>query len=224
MAFTLMGGPLETLTGYIPRGMGQLMLGLLKKEPMKPLTVQVAFEAKRLSDKCPEQVKILKWAIGWKYPPGSISPGKPDPTRHPKASEIAAYKQAGLWKMLRGIKPRRPVDGISQLQVGDVIDVVAGARLSTSYHCMYKGAARTHYGLRLHNGKGRLIHAYVRRSNRARQLVDYIALHRDILVRVKGKIVKQAMSHYCGFQLEMTDWKMLGKKTKPSKAKPVRPH
>ena len=219
MSFTLLGGPFETLTGYIPREMGRLMEGVLRKDPWRQITVQVQFEPKKLSRMCPDQVRILKWSIGWKYPQGSISPGKPDPALHPTAKLIARHSSPDIWKMLRGKKPRRPVDGIRELQAGDRLEFTAGARLSTAYHCMFKGAVRTHYALRLHDGKGHFIHAYVRRSPRSRQLVDLVALHRDVLLKVKGKIVKQAMSHYCGFQIDIGSWLVRPKTPPPARRK-----
>ncbi len=89
MAFTLLGGPLETITGYLPRELGRLLDGVLERDPWTPITVQVRFDPSKLSDLCPGQVDILKWSLGWQYPDGSVSPGRPDPTVQPKADEIA---------------------------------------------------------------------------------------------------------------------------------------
>jgi hypothetical protein len=206
-SFTLLGGPLETLTGYLPSKMGRVLEGLLAKDPWMPLTVEVAFETDKLSDLCPDQVKIIKWSIGWQYPSGSITPGKPDTTLHPTKGDLAFFDQKDLWTLLKGKELLRPSrNGPSELMVGEELSLTAGVRLSSAYHCAFKGAIKTHYALRLHDARGGFVLAYVARTPESRTFVDYVALHRDVLVRVKAKLVKQAQSHYCGYQLEVREW------------------
>jgi len=178
----------------------------------------VQFEKDKLSERCPDQVKIIKWSLDWQYPPGSITPGKPDTTLHPTGDEIASYEQKNLWTLLRGKELLRPDrTGPTEINVGDKIELTAGARLSTAYHCMFKGAIKTHYGLRLHDGTGNFVHAYVPRTKEARKLVDHVAHHRDVLINVKAKLTKQALSHYCGYQLEISEWKLPKRRKKTEK-------
>ena len=212
-AFTLVGGPLETLTGYLPRKMGRGLVNLLKEDPWLPITVEVQFEPEKLSDLCMDQVKVIKWSLDWNYPPGSITPGKPDPTRHPTGAEIEAHGQANLWALLLNKQPKLSKPGPYELAPGEPVTLTAGARLSTAYHCRFKRANKTHYALRLHNGQGKFVHAYVPRGAAARKLIDEIALHRDILVSISGKPVRQALSHYCGYQLDVTGWKTLARQS-----------
>jgi hypothetical protein len=216
-AFTLLGGPLETLTGYLPIRMGRVLEKLLKKDPWLPITVEVQFEPGKLSELCPDQVKILKWSLDWQYPPGSITPGKPDNTLHPTAEDIASFKQGNLWALLLGKPVKQSKEGPWELIPGEAIELTGGARLSTAFHCMFKRANKTHYALRIHDGTGRFVHAYIPRSAEARKLIDRVALHRDVLLNVKGKPVKQALSHYCGYQLEVSSWKF------PKRPRPTEP-
>ncbi len=50
------------------------------------------------------------------------------------------------------------------------------------------------------------MHGYLPRTPEARQLVDILALHRDVLVRVQGRVVQQIPSNYCHPQLEILGW------------------
>ena len=211
MAFTLLGGPLETLTGYIAKDLGRVLERELQDDPWLPITVQVRFDPERLSDICPDQVEILKWSRSWQYPTGSLSPGKADPTMHPTERELRAVADSDTWVALTGRKKRRrrtaakPPPSEASL-LGKKVTVTAGARLSVAYHCMFRGATRTHYALRLHDGRGNFLHAYLPRSAEARLLLDQIALHRDLLVSVRGTVVKQVPSNYCRSQIEVEGW------------------
>jgi len=222
MAFTLLGGPLETLTGYMPRELGKLLVGVLRDDPWTPITVQVRYDPARLSALCPDQVDIVKWSLGWQYPPGSLTPGRPDTTLQPTKEELDALGQDGLWALLMRRKPRRGAE-VTEIHAGDRISLTAGARLSRAYHCVFKGAERTHYALQLHDGRGDILHAYVPRTPAARKLLDFISLHRDVLVSVQGKLVKAAMSHYCGYQLEVTGWTLPRRGAARAPAVPVVP-
>lgn len=208
MAFTLLGGPYETLTGYMPKELGKILETLLDKDPWMPITVQIRFDPDKLSDICPRQVDILKWSQGWQYPPGSLTPGRPDATKIPTRKELEALDQGDLWHALMERTGNRKGRQIEPLHVGDRVQLTAGARLSTNYHCVYKGAARTHYSLRMHNHEGEFVHGYIPKTDEARELVDYVALHRDVLLTVQARIVKQALSHYCLPQLEITGWSL----------------
>ena len=218
MGFTLLGGPLETITGYMARDLGRLLDGVLAKDPWTPITVQVRYDPQKLSDLCPAQVDIVKWSLGWQYPEGSVTPGRPDPTTQPKADEIAyLHKQSPgqgpLWDQLIGKKPRHVVgqEPPAALVAGQQIQVVAGTRLSGAFHCSFKGRARTHWGLRLHDGKGQFVHAYVPKGPESEKLVDYIGLQRNVLLTVQGRLAKTPMSHYCPFQIEVTGWRLTPK-------------
>lgn len=197
MAFTLLGGPFETLTGYMPHELGRILERVLETEPWAPITMQVRFDPARLSDLCPDQVDVLKWSRGWQYPDGSLSPGRPDPSLQPTPEQLRIPGQRALWRELR------KVDSDT---IGQQIQLTAGARVATSYQCAFRGSIRTHFALRLHDGDGRFIHAYLPRSERARKLVDHIALHRDVALSVQARVVKLAMSNYCRPQLEITSW------------------
>jgi len=216
MAFTLLGGPLETLTGYIPRDFGRVLAKELEKDPWFRITVQVRFDPDRLNDACPDQVDILKWSIGWEYPPGTLSPGRPDTSFQPTRSRIRAIGQGDLWRVLNGRKAKRRYgrDGqrlpfpTEDAILGQVIELTAGARLSRTYACSFRGATRTHYALRLHNGDAQFVHGYLPRSAASRKLIDTITLHRDVLVEVKGRVVRQIPSNYCMPQLEILSWNL----------------
>jgi hypothetical protein len=216
MAFTLLGGPLEVLTGYISRDLGRLLAKELEKDPWLRITLQVRFDPDRLSEACPDQVDILKWAIGWQYPPGSLSPGRPDTSFQPTRMRIREAGQEDLWRVLNGRKAKKRYgrDGerlpfpTAAALLGQPIELTAGARLSRSYSCAYRGATRTHYALRLHNGDAGFVHGYLPRSAAARRLVDTIALHRDVLVEVTGQVVRQMPSNYCMPQLEILSWSL----------------
>ncbi|MCB9729031.1 MAG: hypothetical protein H6744_07125 [Deltaproteobacteria bacterium] len=210
MAFTLLGGPLETLTGYVPRDLGKVLERQLAEDPWLPITVQVRFDPERLSELCPDQVEVLKWARGWQYPAGTLSPGRPDANLQPTPEALAAVLEGNVWRVLTGRKVRRhggkePDTSEAEL-LGKVVSFQAGARLSNAFSCAFRGAARTHYGVRLHDGEGHFIEAFVPRSAEARSLVDHIALHRDIMLAVQGRVVKQVPSNYCAPQLEITGW------------------
>jgi len=215
MGFAMLGGPLETITGYMPREQGKLLEGVLAKDPWTPITVKVRFDPQKLSDLCPGQVDILKWSLGWKYPEGSVSPGRPDPTVQPRAKEIAHLhkkdpRQGQLWDQLLGKKPRHVVgqEPPAALTSGQMVQVVAGVRLSRAYHCSFKSRTKTHWALRLHDAKGKFVHAYVPKGPESQKLVDYIGLHRSVLLTVQGRTAKMPMSHYCPFQIEVTGWRM----------------
>ncbi len=90
--------------------------------------------------------------------------------------------------------------------LGRTLELTAGARPDNAYHCLYRGATRTHYSVRLHNARGDIVHGYLPRTPEARQLVDILALHRDVLVRVQGRVVQQIPSNYCHPQLEILGW------------------
>ena len=214
MAFTLLGGPLETLTGYIQRDIGRLLAKELEKDPWLRITVQVRYDPARLSDACPDQVDILKWAMGWQYPSGSLSPGKPDTSFQPTRNRLREVGQGDLWRVLNGRKarPRYGRDGqrlpfpTTEGIIGEEIELTAGARLSRSYSCAFRHSTRTHYSLRLHNGDAQFVHGYLPRTPAARKLIDTISLHRDVLVEVKGRVLRQVPSNYCMPQLEIVSW------------------
>lgn len=219
MAFSLMGGPLETLTGYVPRQLGEVLARQLREEPWMPITVQVRFDPEHLSDLCPDQVEVLKWANGWQYPPGTLTPGRPDPTFQPTRQSITAADQRAEWAALTGRRPVRRRDRpplTEEALLGQTLSLTAGARLSTAYHCAYRSATRTHYAVRLHDGKGGFVHAYLRREARgASELMDLIGLHRDILIEINALVVKQIPSNYCQPQLELISWRIPGLEPEP---------
>ena len=207
MAFTLLGGPLETLTGYMPRALGTVLEGLLARDPWTPITVQVRFDPERVNETCPDQVDILKWAQGWQYPSGSLTPGRPDPTVQALPQDIDEADQAALWRALLGrARASRKDEPTEEELVGKVIRLTAGARLTAAYFCLYKGAIRTHYALRLHDGKGSFVHAYVTRGAASRELVYFVALHRDVLIEIDGRVGRQTPSNYCRPQIEISGW------------------
>ncbi len=210
MAFTLLGGPLETLTGYVPRDLGKVLERQLTEDPWLPITVQIRFDPERLSDLCPDQVEVLKWARGWQYPAGTLSPGRPDANLQPTPEALAAVLEGDVWRVLTGRKVRRRADrdpdASEEELLGKIVSFQAGARLTNAFSCAFRGAARTHYGLRLHDGDGNFIDAFVPRGDKARELVDHIALHRDVMLAVQGRVVKQIPSNYCAPQLEVTGW------------------
>ncbi|MGM0578032.1 MAG: hypothetical protein ACQEXJ_20075 [Myxococcota bacterium] len=211
MAFTLLGGPLETLTGYMPRDLGKVLERQLEDEPWLPITVQVRYDPERLSETCPDQVDVLKWSRGWEYPAGTLSPGRPDPAFQPSEEALEEAGDAPVWKALTGRvnRHRRGDDAPTEEELlGEEVEVVAGARLSTAYHCAFRGATRTHYAVRLHDDEGRFVHAYVPRTSEARALMDRLALHRDVLLEVEGRVVKQVPSNYCRPQLQVTGWSL----------------
>ena len=109
--------------------MGRGLENLLEKDPWLPLTVEVQFEPDKLSDLCADQVKILKWSLDWQYPPGSITPGKPDTTKQPTADEIELFDQDNLWALLldRQVKQSKP--GPYELVPGEPVTLTGGARL-----------------------------------------------------------------------------------------------
>ncbi|MFT7578938.1 MAG: hypothetical protein ACI9MR_000600 [Myxococcota bacterium] len=197
MAFTLLGGPHETLTGYIPRELGTLLASMLEADPWTPLTVDVRFDPDKLTELCPDQVDILEWSPEWKYPPNSLTPGRPDATMQPTPEGLTRPGSRTMWKEL---------GKLASSYVGKRIQLRSGARVSTAYHCAFRGATRSHFAIRLHDARGRFIHGYLPRSARARKLLDFIALHRDVGLTVQGRVVKLAMSSYCRPQLEITSW------------------
>jgi hypothetical protein len=200
MAFTLVAGPFETLTGYLPSELGKVLERLLQTAEAPQITVQVSFDRERLSDVCLDQVEILKWAPGWQYPPSSLAPERPDPSRLPSAASIQALAQPQLWKDL-GDSETAPV--------GQQVQIAGGARLATAMHCAFRGAWRTHWALQLHDGRGRVLHAYLPKSDKARVLVDHLALFRDALLVVQARVAKVALSSYCPAQLEVVSWNLL---------------
>jgi hypothetical protein len=213
MAFTLLGGPLETLTGYITKDLGRVLERELEDDPWMPVTVQVRFDPDKVQELCPDQVDILKWSRSWQYPAGSLSPGRPDPTLQPTQEDLAKITAVPRWAALTGRRlPGRLMPGKEQFTEADLIGkpvkFTAGARLSIAYHCMFRDATRSHFALRLHDGRGNFIHAYVPRSPEARSLMDYVALHRDIMLTVKGTVLKQAHSNYCRPQIEVSSWEV----------------
>jgi hypothetical protein len=209
MAFTLLGGPLETLTGYISKDLGRE----LQDDPWMPITVQVRFDPDKVTELCPDQVDILKWSRSWKYPAGSLSPGRPDPTLQPSPSRLAKITATAHWAALTGRRlPGRLMPGKEQVTeaglIGKSVRLTAGARISIAYDCMFRDSTRSHFALRMHDGRGNFIHAYARRTPEARKLMDYIALQRDVLLAVKGVVLKQPHSNYCRPQLELSSWEI----------------
>ena len=213
MAFTLLGGPLETLTGYITKDLGRVLERELLDDPWMPITVEVRFDPDKVTELCPDQVDILKWSRGWKYPAGSLSPGRPDPTLQPTPAELTKITANPYWAALTGRRlPGRLMPGKVQVTeaslIGKSVEVTAGARVSIAYDCMFRDSTRSHYALRLHDGRGNFVHAYTRRTQEARELMDYVALQRDILLSVEAMVLKQPHSNYCRPQLEVTSWKI----------------
>ena len=213
-AFTLLGGPLETMTGYISKDLGELLARELEKDPWLPVTVQVRFDPERLSEACPDQVDILKYSIGWEYPAGSLSPRRPDTSYQPSASTISESNQEDMWRIFSGKLAKRRYDRAGQIipppteaaLLGTEIELLAGARLSRSYHCVYRGMTRSHYAIRFHDGQARFIHGYLPRTPETQKLMDTIALQRDVLMKVKARLVKHTPSNYCMPQLEVSSW------------------
>ena len=216
MAFTLLGGPLEVLTGYISKDLGRILAKEIEKDPWLRITLQVRFDPDRLSEACPDQVDILKWAIGWQYPRGTLSPGRPDTSYQPTRARLSGTGHEDLWRVLNGRKAKKRYgrDGqrlpfpTAESILGQTIELTAGARLSRAYTCAFRGATRTHYALRLHNGDAQFVHAYLPRTAAARQLIDTIALHRDVLIDVEGRVTRKMPSNYCMPQLELTSWSL----------------
>lgn len=203
MAFTLAGGPFETVTGYMPAELGKVLERVLAAAPPEAppqITVQVTFDPQRLSEVCIDQVEILKWSRGWQYPPDTLAPDRPDPARLPTAEKLQAIAQPQLWKDLTNVETA---------PVGQQIQIAGGARLANAMHCAFRGAWRTHWSLQLHDGRGRTVHAYVPKSDKARALVDHLALVRDAPLTVQARVVKVAMSTYCTPQLEVVSWTLL---------------
>ncbi|MCC6625638.1 MAG: hypothetical protein IT385_30655 [Deltaproteobacteria bacterium] len=200
MAFTLLGGPFETLTGYMPAELGKVLDRVLDNDPWAEVTVQVQFDPQRVSDLCIDQVDILKWSRGWQYPPETLAPERPDPGRIPTKERLAELAQPQLWKDLTSA---------DAAPIGQQVQVAGGARLGTAFHCAFRGAWRTHWALELHDGRGRIIFGYLPKSERARELVDRITLHRDIALAVQARVVKVALSTYCPAQLEIVSWTAL---------------
>lgn len=209
-AFTLMGGPLETLTGYMPRELGDVLERQLEERPWLPITVRLRFHPDRLSDRCPGQVDVLEWSRGWRYPPGSLTPGDPDPRKRPDADALERSLEDTVWPKLT----RRPVDVDADAETtpselrGRSVTVTVGARVSSAYLCAFEDARRTHYALRLHDGRGGFVHAYVPRGPEAEELVDYVALQRDVLVRIRGEVAQPRGARYCRPQIEVRDWSL----------------
>ncbi|MFO0748913.1 MAG: hypothetical protein U1F43_25095 [Myxococcota bacterium] len=199
MAFTLLGGPFETLTGYMPVELGKVLVRVLEHDPWAEITVQVQFDPDRLSDLCIDQVDILKWSRGWQYPPETLPPERPDPGMLPTKERLDAIAQPQVWKDLLG----------DTAPIGQQVQVAGGARLGTAFHCAFRGAWKTHWALELHDGKGRVIYGYLPKTERGRELVDRIALHRDIALAVQARVVKVAMSSYCPAQLDIVSWTAL---------------
>jgi len=199
MAFTLLGGPFETLTGYLPVELGKVLERVLEHDPWAEVTVQLQFDPQHLSDLCIDQVDILKWSRGWQYPPETLPPERPDPGLIPTKERLDQIAQAQIWKDLTS----------DNAPVGQQVQVAGGARLGTAVHCAFRGAWRTHWALELHDGKGRIIYGYLPKSDRGRELVDRIAMHRDIALAVQARVVKVAMSSYCPAQLEIVNWTAL---------------
>lgn len=205
-AFTLLGGPFETLTGYMPAELGTVLERILAADPWAPVTVDVSFNARRLSEICTDQVDVLKWSRGWQYPPETLSPARPDAGWQPTKDQLFALAQPQIWKDLTtGENP----------PIGQQIQIAGGARLANAFHCAFRGAWKTHWGLLLHDGRGRVIHAYVPKNEASRELVDQIALHRDVAVAIQARVRKQAMSDYCPVQLEVTSWSVIDQATAP---------
>lgn len=200
MAFTLLGGPLETMTGYLPSELGKVLERVLEADPYAQITVQVSFDPNRLSELCIDQVDILKWSRGWQYPTDSLSPERPDATRLPSAERLQALSQSQIWKDL--LDPETA-------PVGQQVQVTGGVRLSNAMHCAFRGMWRSHWGLQLHDGRGRILHAYLPRNDKNRALVDHLALHREGLVAIQGRVAKVAMSTYCAPQLEVVGWSLI---------------
>jgi len=200
MAFTLVGGPFETLTGYLPAELGKILERLLAGPEAAQITVQVSFDPQRLSDVCLDQVDILKWSRGWQYPPDTLAPERSDPTRLPTPEQVQAIAQPQIWKDLTNPETA---------PVGQQVQLAGGARLSTAMHCAFRGAWRTHWAIQMHDGRGRVLHAYVPKSEKARVLVDHLALQRDALLVVQARVVKVALSTYCSPQLEVVGWDLL---------------
>jgi hypothetical protein len=206
MAFSLLGGPFETLTGYLPRELGRILAALLEREPWLPITVQVRFDPDKMEDRCTAQVDILKWARGWQYPDGSLSPSRPDPTLQTKPEGLDRPEVAAVWRAVLASADQENASAEALLEPGAEVEIQAGAKLSAAYFCMFQGAERTHHALRLHDGKGRFVHAYLPRTAESKALIDHVALHRDVPLRVKAQVRRQAMSHYCTNQLEISSW------------------
>ncbi len=200
MAFTLVAGPFETITGYMPIELGKVLERLLLSPEAPQITVQVSFDPARMSDTCIDQVDILKWSRGWQYPADTLAPERPDPTRLPTPERLQAVAQPQIWKDLTDPETA---------PIGQQVQLAGGARLSTAMHCAFRGAWRTHWALQLHDGRGRVLHAYVPKSDKSRQLVDHLALHRDAPLVVQARVVKVAMSTYCAPQLEVVSWTLL---------------
>lgn len=200
MAFTLLGGPLETMTGYMPSELGKVLERVLDADPFAQITVQVSFDPNRLSELCIDQVDILKWSRGWQYPTDSLSPARPDATRLPSVERLQSLSQSQIWKDL--LDP-------DTAPVGQQVQVTGGVRLSNAMHCAFRGMWRSHWGLQLHDGRGRILHAYLPRTDKNRTLVDHLALHREALVALQGRVAKVAMSNYCAPQLEVVGWSLV---------------
>lgn len=200
MAFTLLGGPFETLTGYMPVELGKVLVRVLEHDPWAEITVQVQFDPDRLSDLCIDQVDILKWSRGWQYPPETLPPERPDPGQLPTKEKLEAIAQPQVWKDLTAGEAA---------PVGQQVQIAGGARLGTAFHCAFRGAWKTHWALELHDAKGRVIYGYLPKTERGRELVDRIALHRDVAIAVQARVVKVALSEYCPAQLDIVSWTAL---------------
>ena len=207
VAYALLAGPLETLSGYVPRETAQVLDRVLASEPWAQLTVQVSFDPGRLSDRCPDQVEVLKWSRGWQYPPESLSPARPDPTLLPTRDVVERLADTALWKDL--VSQESPL-------VSRQIEVGGSARLSTTYHCAFRNAWRTHWGIQLTDARGHMVLGFVARTENARALIDHIALHHEVALVAKARVVQLAMSTYCPPQLELLNWRLPSASAAPS--------
>lgn len=209
MAFTLLGGPMETLTGYMPRELGVILVQVLERDPWTPITVKVRYDPNRLSDICPDQVEIQQWSPGWQYPRESLTPGRPDPRIQPSRADLATFEaEIPLWNaLMKRRRGRHAPDAINPDElIGATIRMRAGAQISNAWFCAFKGTSQTHYALRLFDHQGGMVHAYLPHSDAARDLLDYVALHRRAAVEVEGRVVQQTPSNYCPPQLDLTGW------------------
>ena len=136
----------------MPRELGVILTQVLEKDPWTPITVWVRYDPECLSDICPDQVEIQKWAAGWQYPRESLTPGRSDPRLQPARSDLAAFEEeTPLWNaLMKRRRGRYAPDAINPDDlVGATIKMRAGAQISNAWFCAFKGTAKTHYALRL---------------------------------------------------------------------------
>ncbi len=150
----------------------------------------------------------MEWSQGWQYPRGTLRPQRESAKVKPTSRNLAKQRADPNWRalILRPIQnSKHPMPTVEDL-LGETISLTVGTRLSKNYFCGFRGAVRTHYALQFHDGAGKVVHGYVPRTAQSRELMDFIAQHEDVGLKVRGRVDRQTPSHECPPQLEILDW------------------